>query len=125
MPVVESLQVLNELALTLVQRRRADLYDLRVETKQRLVQVIRERDGFHALKCPRLQLALLDGGFKLLELGDDIFLRLVDQDAVVALVRRLLRTEEVRVAAFQIAVLQVRKLPLTLAEGCSSARCIF
>ena len=85
--VVERLQILDELALALVQRRRADLDDVRVQIQQRLVQVPAEPDGLHALELPRLEVALLDRGLQLLELGDDLLLRLVDQDAVVAIVR--------------------------------------
>ena len=114
---MERLQILNELALPLVQRCGADLDDVRVQIEQRLVEVLAEPDGFHALEFPSLQLTPLDGGFELLELGDDLFLRLVDQDAVVTLLRRILHAEEVRVVVFQVTVFKVRKLPLALAEG--------
>ena len=86
-PVVERLEVLDKLALALVQRRRADLDDVRVQIEQRLVQVLAEPDGLHAPELPGLEVALLDRGLELLELGDDLLLRLVDQDAVVALIR--------------------------------------
>ena len=85
--VVERLEILDELALALVQRRGADLDDVRVQIEQRLVQVPAEPDGLHALELPGLEVALLDRGLELFELGDDLLLRLVDQDAVVALVR--------------------------------------
>ena len=49
------------------------------------------------------------------EFGDYLLLRLVDQNAV-AHMRRILHAQKVRVATFEVAVFEVRKLPLAFAE---------
>ena len=49
------------------------------------------------------------------------FLRLVDQDAVVARVRRVFCSQEVLVVDLQVAILKVRQLPLSLALCLKSA----
>ena len=84
---VERLEILDELAFALVQRRWADLDDVRVQIEQWLVEMPAKPDRLHALEFPRFQVTLLDRGLELFELRDDLLLRLVDQDAVVAIVR--------------------------------------
>ena len=86
MPVVEHLQILNEPALALVQQCRVNLDCLIVQIEQWLVEVLAEPDGLHTSEFPGFEIALLDGEFKLFELGNDILLRLVDQNAIIAFV---------------------------------------
>jgi len=64
----------------------------------------------------------LDVRLELVELRDDLLLRLVDQDAVVALVRSLPDAEKVRVVALEVSVLEVGQLPFALAEGVITLR---
>src|SRR5712691_6124121 len=95
--VIKCLQILDELPLALVQRRRADLNNVLVEVQQRLVQVPAEPDGFHAVERPWLEVALLNEGLEVFEFGDNLLLRSLDQDAVVAIARLLLHAQEVRI----------------------------
>lgn len=85
--VVERLEILHEPALALVERRGADLYDVRVQIEKRLVQVLAEPNGLHALELPWFEVPLLNRDLELPELGDDVVPRPVDQDAVIALIR--------------------------------------
>src|SRR5215471_8970433 len=115
--VMTCLQILDELPLALVQRRRADLNNVLVEVQQRLIQVSAKPDGFHAAERPRLEVTLLNEGLEVFELGNNLLLRSLDPDAVVAIARLLLHAQEVRIVRGQLPILQVRQLPLALAEG--------
>jgi hypothetical protein len=75
-----------------------------------------EKNGLHATEFPALKQPILYSGLELLELGDDLRLGLVDQYAVIGICRRFLRAEEVRVVGLEIAIFQVRELPVALAE---------
>src|SRR5438093_4638120 len=115
--VMKCLQILDELPLALVQRRRADLNNVLVEVQQWLIQVPAKPDGFHAAERPRFEVTLLNEGLEVFELGNNLLLRSLDQDTVVAIARLLLHAQEVRIVRGQLLILQVRQLPLTLAEG--------
>jgi hypothetical protein len=114
--IVERLEILDEPALSLVQRGGADLDDLCVEIEQGLIQMLAEPDRLHAPECPRLEVAFLDRDLQFFELGGDLLLRLVDQDAVAALFGSFPDAQEVRVVLGEVTILQVRQFPLALAE---------
>src|SRR5690606_32243513 len=97
MPVMKGLEILHEEALSFVERRWANLDDLRIKIQQRLVEVTPKPDGLDALEFPGFQVALLDGGLQFLQFGYDLLPRPVDQDAIVAFVWRLLDAKKVRI----------------------------
>ena len=110
-------QVLDEATLALIERRRRDLYRAALEEHQRLVEVPAEPDGLDAAELPGFEVACLNGRLQLIQLLDNLLLRLLDQDAMSVLGAGLPDDEgEIGIVPADVPVLQVRQLPLALPE---------
>ena len=98
---------------------RRDLHDPAFEGEQGLVEMSIESDG--ALRPWKVS-AVLDHRSQRLQPGHDILPRLLNENAVSVLAALLAHRGEIRVVSGQIAVFEVRKLPLVLAEGVVALR---
>ena len=76
-----------------------------------------EADRLEALELPIPQGSGLDFGLQLFQLGSDILARTIDEDAVIVLAARVICVREVGIVLVQVAQLEMRKLPFSLAEG--------
>ena len=76
-----------------------------------------EPDRLDALELPIPQGSILDFGLQLFQLGSDILARAINEDAVIVLAAWVIRVREVGIVLVQVAQLEMRKLPFSLAEG--------